>query len=60
MPPLDQSSDNPNANAMDGADIWLPTLNDNGAEDPEQMITTLRGCALDWFMKFCVVLPGTP
>ena len=25
-----------------------------------QMIMTLRGRALDWFMKFCIVLPGTP
>ena len=24
------------------------------------MITTLRGRELDWFMKFCVVLTGTP
>ena len=25
-----------------------------------QMIMTLRGCALDWFMKLCIVPPGTP
>ena len=24
------------------------------------MITTLRGCALDWFMKFCATPAGTP
>ena len=24
------------------------------------MIMTLRGCALDWFMKFCAAPTGTP
>ena len=35
-PPLNQSSDNLNANLMAGHDIRLPTFNGNGPEDPEQ------------------------
>ena len=75
--------ENPNTNPMAATDVWLPTFNGNGMEDPEQhwflyeavwmvhlvrgvdikqvqMITTLRGCSLDWFMKFCAALAGTP
>ena len=82
-PPLDQSSDNLDTNAMARADIRLPTLNGNGVEDLDQhsficeaiwmahlvqnadlnkaqMIVNLMGRVLDWFMKFCVVPPGTP
>ena len=35
-PPLNYSSDNPEANSMVGHDIRLPTFNGNGPEDPEQ------------------------
>ena len=72
-----------NTNPMATTDVWLPTFNGNGMEDPEQhwflceavwmvclvhgtdvkkvqMITTLRGRTLDWFMKFCAAPIGTP
>ena len=35
-PPINYSSDNPDANSMAGHDIRLPTFNGHGAEDPEQ------------------------
>ena len=40
--------------------VWMVRLVHNVEPKKVQMITTLRGCALDWFMKFCVVTPGTP
>ena len=40
--------------------VWMVRLVHNVDLENAQMITTLRGCALDWFMKFCAVPPGTP
>ena len=34
-PTLNYSSNKHDANSMDGHDIWLPTFNGNGAEDPK-------------------------
>ena len=35
-PPFNHSLDNHEKNSMVGHDIWLPTFNGNGAEDPKQ------------------------
>ena len=82
-PPLNYSSNKPEANSITREDIILPRFNGNGAEYQQQhwflcevvwmvhqlhsaivrkvqMITTLRGCALDQFTNFCVVPLGTP
>ena len=40
--------------------IWMVRLVHNSDIKKGQMITTLRGCALDWFMKFYVIPAGTP
>ena len=40
--------------------VWMVHLVHNTGLKKAQMITTLRGRALDWFMKFCIVPPGTP
>ena len=81
-PPLNYELENLDANSMDATDVWLPTFNGNGMEDPEQhwffceaiwmvclvdnvdikkvqMIITLRGRTLDWFMKFWAALVRT-
>ena len=39
--------------------VWMVHLVHNADKKKEQMITTLRGRVLDWFMKFCAVLIGT-
>ena len=36
MPPINYSSDKPDAKSMAGHDIHLPRVNGNGVEDPEQ------------------------
>ena len=35
--------------------VWMVRLVHNADIKKAQMITTLRGRALDWFMKFCAV-----
>ena len=40
--------------------VWMVHLVHSTDIKKAQMITTLRGCVLDWFMKFCVVPIGTP
>ena len=40
--------------------MWMVGLVQNVDLKKAQMITTLRGHALDWFMKFCVVPPRAP
>ena len=40
--------------------VWMVRQVHSMDLNKAQMITNLRGCALDWFMKFCVVPPGTP
>ena len=40
--------------------IWMVHLVHNTDIKKGQMITTLRGHALDWFMNFYAVLDGTP
>ena len=40
--------------------VWMVRLVQNVDLKKTQMITTLRGHALNWFMNFCVVPLGTP
>ena len=40
--------------------IWMVHLVQNADLKKWKMIMTLRGRVFDWFMKFCVVPPGTP
>ena len=40
--------------------IWMVRLIHNPDIEKAQMITTLRGHAVDWFMKFCAAPIGTP
>ena len=40
--------------------IWMVCLFHGADVKKAQMITTLRGRALDWFMKFCAAPAGTP
>ena len=40
--------------------VWMVRLVHGVDVKKAQMITTLRGRALDWFMKFCVALAETP
>ena len=40
--------------------VWMVLLVHSVDIKKEKMIMTLRGCALDWFMKFYIVPPGTP
>ena len=40
--------------------VWMVFQVHNAYIGKAQMITTLRGCALDWFMKFFLVPIGTP
>ena len=39
---------------------WMVRLVHGTNVKKAQMITTLRGRALDWFMKFCAAPTGTP
>ena len=38
--------------------VWMVHLVQNEELKKAQMITTLRGRALDWFMKYCIVPLG--
>ena len=40
--------------------VWMVRLVHNTYIRKAQMITTLRGHALDWFMNFCAASAGTP
>ena len=40
--------------------VWMVRLVHNSDINKTQMITTLRGRALDWFMKFYAAPAGTP
>ena len=40
--------------------VWMVHLVHGADVNKAQMITTLRGCALDWFMKFCAAPAGAP
>ena len=40
--------------------IWMVHLVHNADIKKAQMIMTLRGRALDWYMKFCTTPTGTP
>ena len=40
--------------------VWMVHLIHNVDIKKGQMIMTMRGRALDWFMKFCATLTGTP
>ena len=41
-------------------DVWMVCLVHGADVKKTHMIMTLRGRALDWFMKFCVSPSGTP
>ena len=57
-----------NGNGMEGPEqhwflcefVWMVCLVHGIDVKKAQMITTLRGRALDWFMKFCAAPAGTP
>ena len=40
--------------------VWMVLLVKNDDIQKVQIITTLQGHALDWYMKYCVVLLGQP
>ena len=40
--------------------VWMVRLVHSADIKKVQMITNLSGCALDWFMKFCIVPVETP
>ena len=40
--------------------LWMVCLVHNADIKKAQIIMTLRGHALDWFMKFCAASAGTP
>ena len=40
--------------------VWMVCLVQKVDINKGHMIMTLRGHALDWFMKFCVARVGTP
>ena len=40
--------------------VWMVHLVNNDDIQKVKMITTLRGCILYWYMKYCVVPLGQP
>ena len=41
-------------------DVWMVHQVHSAYRRKTQMIMTMWGHALDWFMKFCMVPPGRP